>query len=119
MLLASAAVLFYQRLRVVRPKLTLAGALLFAAGLASATAIGFLAPSTRGYTPVHVCGEGQPVIVTRLEVAFVLPNNLQLSRLGVLDWERPIVRRGQLTSVRIVGCPDMGRSLPPGQGIIL
>jgi hypothetical protein len=54
MLLVPAAVLFYQRLRAIRPKLTLAGTLLFAAGLASAMAIGFLAPFTRGYTPVHV-----------------------------------------------------------------
>jgi hypothetical protein len=54
MLLVPAAVLFYERLRAVRPKLTLAGTLLFGTGLASAMAIGFLAPFTRGYTPVHV-----------------------------------------------------------------
>jgi hypothetical protein len=54
LLLAPAAALFYQRLRVVRRRLTVAGSLLFAAGLASATAIGLLAPFTRGYTPLHI-----------------------------------------------------------------
>jgi hypothetical protein len=53
-LLIPAATLFYSRLRVVRRKLALVGAALFAAGLAAAIAIGFLAPFTRDYTPLHI-----------------------------------------------------------------
>ena len=53
-LLAPAVAGFYQRLRTGRPALALAGAVLFAAGLAAAVAIGILAPFTHGYTPLHV-----------------------------------------------------------------
>lgn len=53
-LLASAAALFYRRLRVVDRKLALLGAPLSAAGLAAAIAIGCLAPFTRDYTPLHL-----------------------------------------------------------------
>jgi hypothetical protein len=51
---AAAATLSYSRLRVVRRKLALLGAALFAAGLAAAIAVGFLAPFTRDYTPLHI-----------------------------------------------------------------
>ena len=54
MLLAPAAVTFCVRLWRRRPLLTLPGAVWFAAGLGSAIAIGFLAPLTRGYSPLHV-----------------------------------------------------------------
>ena len=53
-LLIPAATLFYSRLRVVRRKLALVGAALFAVGLSAAIAIGFLAPFTRDYTPLHI-----------------------------------------------------------------
>lgn len=52
--LAPAVVVFFRRLRKGRPKLALAGAVLFALGLGAAISIGILAPFTRGYTPVHV-----------------------------------------------------------------
>lgn len=54
LLLTPAAICFFERLRVYRRKWALAGGLLFGAGLAAATAIGLLAPFTRGYTPLHV-----------------------------------------------------------------
>jgi hypothetical protein len=53
-LLAPLAMLAYRRLRSVRRKLALVGTLLFSAGLLAATAIGVLAPFTRGYTPSHI-----------------------------------------------------------------
>jgi len=53
-LLAPAVSLFYRRLRPGRPRLALAGAIMFAVGLASAIAVGILAPFTHGYTPLHV-----------------------------------------------------------------
>jgi hypothetical protein len=53
-LLAPAAIVFYQRLRKGRPMLAVTGAAMFALGLGAAVAIGILAPFTRGYTPVHV-----------------------------------------------------------------
>lgn len=53
-LLAPAAAVFYMRLRKRRPLLALAGAILLAAGIVSAVAIGILAPFTHGYSPLHV-----------------------------------------------------------------
>ena len=53
-LLIPAAMLFHSRLRTFRRKPALVGAAFFAAGLASAIAIGFLAPFTHDYTPVHI-----------------------------------------------------------------
>jgi len=52
-LLIPAVVVFYRRVRK-RRALAITGAALFAIGLGAAIAIGLLAPSTRGYTPVHV-----------------------------------------------------------------
>jgi hypothetical protein len=53
-LLAPAAAVFYLRLRKGSPNAALAGAILFAVGLAAAIAIGVLAPFTRGYSLVHI-----------------------------------------------------------------
>lgn len=53
-LLAPAVEVFYRQLRKPHPKLALAGAVMFAVGLASAIAIGILAPFTHGYTPLHM-----------------------------------------------------------------
>ena len=53
-LLIPAAAVSYRRLQVVRRKLALASTVLFGAGLAAAIAIGFLAPFTRDYTPLHI-----------------------------------------------------------------
>ena len=53
-LLAPATPVFYNCLRRVHPRLSLAGAVAFAVGLASAVSIGILAPFTHGYTPLHV-----------------------------------------------------------------
>ncbi len=53
-LLAPATPVFYQCLQKEHPKLSLAGAVAFAVGLASAIGIGVLAPFTHGYTPLHV-----------------------------------------------------------------
>lgn len=46
--------MFYHCLQKEHPKLSLAGAIAFAVGLTSAVSIGFLAPFTHGYTPLHV-----------------------------------------------------------------
>lgn len=54
LLLAPVALVFHRRLRPLRARLAWAGTLLFGAGIAAATAIGFLAPFTRGYTPLHI-----------------------------------------------------------------
>jgi hypothetical protein len=54
LLLAPVGLDFYRRLRTIRPMLARAGGWLLGAGLAAATAIGFLAPFTRGYTPLHI-----------------------------------------------------------------
>lgn len=53
-LLIPVAVLFHSRLRTFRRKVALVGAALFAVGLSAAIAIGFLAPFTHDYTPVHI-----------------------------------------------------------------
>jgi hypothetical protein len=53
-LLAPATAVFYHGLQKEHPKLSLAGAIAFAVGLASAVSIGILAPFTHGYTPLHV-----------------------------------------------------------------
>jgi len=53
-LLIPAAVFFHGRLSRVRRKVAWAGTALFATGLATAVAIGVLAPFTRDYTPVHI-----------------------------------------------------------------
>ncbi|SPE42587.1 membrane hypothetical protein [Candidatus Sulfopaludibacter sp. SbA3] len=54
MLLAPATLVFHQRLRKENPGLVLAGSVGFGVGLASAVAIGALAPVTHGYTPLHI-----------------------------------------------------------------
>jgi hypothetical protein len=54
MLLVPVANLFYSRMRIVRRKLALVGAALFAVGLAAAVAIGFPAPFTVDYTTLHI-----------------------------------------------------------------
>jgi hypothetical protein len=48
-LLAPATAVFYHGLQKEHPKLSLAGAIAFAVGLASAVSIGILAPLTHGY----------------------------------------------------------------------
>lgn len=53
-LLAPAVAVFYRQLRQEHSKLAVSGIILFAAGLASAIAVGILAPFTHGYTPLHV-----------------------------------------------------------------
>ncbi|HLK68149.1 MAG TPA: hypothetical protein VKU19_32170 [Bryobacteraceae bacterium] len=53
-LLTPAVAWFYGRLRQGHPKLALAGAAMFAMGLAAAVGIGILAPFTHGYTPLHI-----------------------------------------------------------------
>ena len=53
-LLIPVAMLFHSRLRTFRRKPALLGAALFAAGVAAAIAIGFLAPFTHDYTAVHI-----------------------------------------------------------------
>jgi hypothetical protein len=54
LLLVPAAITFYGRLRDKRPRLALAGAVMFALGLGAAIAIGILASSTHGYSPLHI-----------------------------------------------------------------
>lgn len=53
-LFAPAVIVFYKRLRSKRPKLAVAGVILFAIGLSAALAIGVLAPFTHGYTTLHI-----------------------------------------------------------------
>jgi hypothetical protein len=53
-LLIPVTMLFHSRLRTFRRKPALLGAGFFATGLAAAIAIGFLAPFTNDYTPVHI-----------------------------------------------------------------
>lgn len=53
-LLVPAMSVFYDRLRRERPKLALAGTILFGMGLASMIVIGILAPYTYGYSPLHI-----------------------------------------------------------------
>lgn len=53
-LLIPVVVLSHSRLRVIRPKRASVGAAFLAVGLASAIAIGCLAPFTNDYTPVHI-----------------------------------------------------------------
>ncbi len=53
-LLAPAVTVFHRQLRPAHPRLAVTGVVMFTAGLASATAVGILAPFTRGYTPLHV-----------------------------------------------------------------
>jgi hypothetical protein len=53
MLLSPAAAVFYRQLREERPRLALAGAFLFVAGLSAAVAVGALAPFTHGYSFLH------------------------------------------------------------------
>jgi len=53
-LLAPATVVFHQCLRKEDPKLALTGSVGFVVGLASAVAIGALAPVTHGYTSLHI-----------------------------------------------------------------
>jgi hypothetical protein len=53
-LLAPATIVFHRRLLKQSPRLAWAGSTGFAIGLASAIAIGALAPTTHGYTPLHI-----------------------------------------------------------------
>jgi H+/Cl- antiporter ClcA len=53
-LLTPAAMRFYRLLRKDHAKLAMAGAAMFSIGLGAAIAIGILAPTTRGYTPIHI-----------------------------------------------------------------
>jgi len=54
LLLFPAIKVLHRQLRRAHPKLAMAGAGMFAVGLASAVAIGVLAPFTHGYTPLHI-----------------------------------------------------------------
>jgi hypothetical protein len=53
-LLIPVTMLFHSRLRPLRRRAALLGAGFFAIGLAAAIAIGFLAPFTTDYTPIHI-----------------------------------------------------------------
>lgn len=53
-LLAPSTAVFYRCLRRGHPKLSLAGAIVLAAGLTATVSIGILAPFTHGYSPLHV-----------------------------------------------------------------
>lgn len=53
-LLVPAVIVFFRRLRRERPKLAMAGVVMFAVGLGAAMGIGILAPYTHGYSLVHV-----------------------------------------------------------------
>src|SRR5689334_8429470 len=53
-LLTPATIVFHRRLFKQSPRLVRAGSTGFAIGLASALAIGALAPTTHGYTPLHI-----------------------------------------------------------------
>jgi hypothetical protein len=53
-LLIPAVATFHRWLRNERPKLALAGSVGLTVGLTAAIALGFLAPFTHGYTPLHI-----------------------------------------------------------------